>query len=239
MSTLCEEAVVCNYRCFSSLLANTTNKCSRVTGQHVSEKLFVCLCSWDHTTTTPYCFYRFSSPIFFGASSGFRVAMWKALASNPSKYNNRAISSLSQWFSPVCAFFFFASRCWGGAVFCEHRAWSRASPPLLFPGLFLFVDLHVFYWSFFPIFSRFYAVVVLFPITVYDETTRKPGALWRERNSCLVTSKRVWGKGWVCLEGSGPEVAKSQSVDELFLFWRTRIKGPYLRRSNAKLAFSF
>lgn len=107
MSTLCEEAVVCNYRCFSSLLANTTNKCSRVTGQHVSEKLFVCLCSWDHTTTTPYCFYRFSSPIFFGASSGFRVAMWKALASNPNKYNNRAISSLSQWFSPVCAFFFF------------------------------------------------------------------------------------------------------------------------------------
>lgn len=210
--------------------------CDRATCFRETICLFVFLRSHDHS---PILFLSLFSPIFFGASSGFRVAMWKALASNPSKYNNRAISSLSQWFSPVCVFFFFLPRCWGGAVFCEHRAWSRASPPLLFPGLFLFVDLHVFYWSFFPIFSRFYAVVVLFPITVYDETTRKPGALWRECNSCLVTSKRVWGKGWVCLEGSGPEVVKSQSVDELFLFWRTRIKGPYLRRSNAKLAFSF
>lgn len=54
MSALFEEAVVCNYRRFSSLVAKTTNKCSCVTWRGVTEKpllvsLFVCV--GDHMTS--------------------------------------------------------------------------------------------------------------------------------------------------------------------------------------------
>lgn len=53
-------------------------------------------------------------------------------------------------------------------------SWSRASLPFPFPGFFLFVDLHVFYRVFFfTLRSIFHSVVVLVPITAYDETTRK------------------------------------------------------------------
>lgn len=198
--------------------------------------LFVCVL--EITWPQPHTVFVAFLTHLFGASSGFRVAMWKALASDPSKYNNRVISSLSQWFSPVCVFFFCLSLLgWCCILWAQGLVKGESSSSL--SRTFSICRSACILLEFFPpIFSCFYAVVVLFPITVYDETTRKPGALWRERNSCLVTSKRVWGKGWVCLEGSGPEVAMSQSVDELFLFWRTRIKGPYLRRSNAKLAFS-
>lgn len=111
MSALSEEAVVCNYRCFSSPVANTTNKCSCVTWQRVSENPFVsklvCLCSCDHMTKAPYSFLPLflSPPCFLGASSAFEVAMWKSLATNPNKYNNRAINSLSQRSSAVFLFF--------------------------------------------------------------------------------------------------------------------------------------
>lgn len=94
MSALFEEAVVCNYRCFSSFAAKTTNKCSCVTWRGVTEKpllvsLFVCV--GDHMT----CSLRsLSLPSILRASSAFEVAMWKPLATNPNKYNNRVISSL-------------------------------------------------------------------------------------------------------------------------------------------------
>lgn len=148
MSALCEEAVVCNYRCFSSLLAKTTNKCSSVTWQRVTEKpllvsLFVCVL--EITWLTLFCLTPSS---FLRASSAFEVAMWKSLATNPNKYNNRAISSLSQ----RCFSFFFSCSCQGGAEFCERRPWSRASLPFPFPELFLFVDLHAFYRRLFPLF---------------------------------------------------------------------------------------
>lgn len=94
-------------------------------------------------TKAPYSVLSFfpSPPSFLGASSAFEVAMWKSLATNLNKYNNRVISSVTD----ALLFFFFSPRCRGGAVFCERRAWSRASLPLPFPGPFLFVDLHVFY----------------------------------------------------------------------------------------------
>lgn len=38
--------------------------------------------------------FPLSPPSFLRASSAFEVAVWKSLATNPNKYNNRAISSL-------------------------------------------------------------------------------------------------------------------------------------------------
>lgn len=240
MSALCEEAVVCNYRCFSSLVAKTMNKCSCVTWQCVTEEpllvsLFVCVL--EITWLTLFCF----SPSFFftRASSAFEVAMWKSLATNPNKYNNRAISSLSE---RCCAFFLFSFflSCQGGAGFCEHRAWSRASLPFPFPGLFLFVELRVFYRRLFPLFSIFHAVVVLFPITAYDETTRKPRPMWQEHTSCLVTG--VWwggGRGgWACSEGSELNVMSSPFSKQALFSSRIRMWCLYSHHSNIKLAFS-
>lgn len=96
MSALFEEAVACNYRCFSSFAAKTTNKCSCVTWRGVTEKpllvsLFVCV--GDHMT---WSFLSLCLPSILRASSAFEVAMWKPLATNPNKYNNRVISSLPQ-----------------------------------------------------------------------------------------------------------------------------------------------
>lgn len=241
MSALCEEAVVCNYRCFSSLVAKTMNKCSCVTWQCVTEKpllvsLFVCVLEITWLTL-----FYLSPASFLRASSAFEVAMWKSLATNPNKYNNRAISSLSLSLSERCCAVFFSVfffSCQGGAGFCERRAWSRASLPFPFPGLFLFVALHVFYWRHSPLLSIFHAVVVLFPITVYDETTRKPRPMWQERNSCLVTRTGVWGGDWACSERSEPEVVMVQSADELFISSRARIACLYSHHSNIKLAFS-
>lgn len=241
MSALCEEAAICNYRCFSSLIENTTNKCSCVTWQRVSEKPFVCklvcLCSWDHMTKAPYSVLSFfpSPPSFLGASSAFEVAMWKSLATNLNKYNNRVISSVTD----ALLFFFFSPRCRGGAVFCERRAWSRASLPLPFPGPFLFVDLHVFYGRPPPPSLR---------LSCGGGSVSHHGLWWNHKkaqahvtraNSCLVTRKGVWGGGWACSEGSGPDVVTVQSADELFISSRTRIKCSYPHRSNVKLVLSF
>lgn len=97
MSALFEEAAVCNYRCFSSLVAKTTSKCSYVTWPGVTGETIigelVCL-HWRSHDSPP--FRRPPFPSFLKASSAFEVAMWKSLATNPNKYNNRVISSLPQ-----------------------------------------------------------------------------------------------------------------------------------------------
>lgn len=65
------------------------------------------------------------------------------------------------------------SFCFFSVARVVQGSWSRASLPFPFPGFFLFVDLRVFYRFFFTLHSIFHSVVVLFPITAYDETTRK------------------------------------------------------------------
>lgn len=185
-------------------------------------------------------FLSLFSPIFFGASSGFRVAMWKALASNPSKYNNRAISSLSlsDFLQFVSFFFCLSLQGWCCILWAQGLVKGESSSSL--SRTFSICRSACILLEFFPPFSlAFMRWWFCFPSQSMMKPQESPGPC---DESATVAWWQVRGceeKGWVCLEGSGPEVAKSQSVDELFLFWRTRIKGPYLRCSNAKLAFSF
>lgn len=78
-------------------------------------------------------------------------------------------------------------------------------------------------------------MAVLFPITAYDETTKKLKANVTRAQQLPGDGGRGVKRGrgcWACLEGSWPKVAMVQSVDEFLISARTRRKRSYVLESK-------